>query len=300
MKRGRLRVKYKIEGAEAFYIAERLHSLKVPVYDLIECKNGVILSIDFADRKKLFAISRNMCYNITEIKYCGKLSPLVTALSHLGVVACFLAFLAVAIALDGLVTKIEYKGDGVRYSVTVDGILMQEGIAKNRFLPYDLKSVEDKILREIDGISFVSLKKSGRILTVELYLAEEKIEPIDVRKKSIKSTVNGEILRLNVLSGAPLFSVGDRVKTGDEVIVGCYEKDGERIESYALGEVLVRAEYVYSYQSFAKGEKYKDRAMLLARQSLGEADELEIKVKEKQSGDKIIYEVTVIYLVTLS
>ena len=119
-------------------------------------------------------------------------------------------------------------------------------------------------------------------------------------KKSIKSTVNGEILRLNILSGTPLFSVGDRVKTGDEVIVGWYEGDGERIESYALGEVLVRAEFIYRYQSFAKGEKYKDRAMLLARQSLGEVDELEIKVKEKQSGDKFIYEVTVIYLVTLS
>ena len=56
-------------------------------------------------------------------------------------------------------------------------------------------------------------------------------------------------------------------------------------------------EYSCNYKSFAKGEKYKNRAIAVAKQNLGEEDVVSVKVQEKTNGKEIVYEVTVYYLV---
>ena len=76
MKRGRLFFKCRIDGASGFYLIDRLHAQGVPIFDLERAENYLILSIDCCDSKKLFAISRNMCYNISVMNRLRKKSGL--------------------------------------------------------------------------------------------------------------------------------------------------------------------------------------------------------------------------------
>ena len=300
MKRGRLFIKCLILGEGSFSLIEKLHKMGVYVYDITFFEEKTEISIDFADRKKLFAISRNMCYNIRILKYIGKVSLLKKALSKLGLTACFLLFTAFAFLSDGYVSKIEYLGDGEYLSPKISSLLQSKGIEENTFLNENLKDVENSLLKELDGVSYISLNKSGRILTVEAYFAEDNLEVKDLKKSQILSTAKGKVRSLNVLSGMPKVSVGDEVNVGDVLIDGYFLKGEEKISSYALGEIEIEATYEYEYQSFCKGEKYQNRAYMLAKESLGEQNVISQSVKEEERDGKIVYRVILNYLVTVS
>jgi similar to stage IV sporulation protein len=259
----------------------------------------ITFSIDFHDSKKLFAISRNMCYNITRVKYYGRVSAVKKMLENIGFSLCFACFFVLCILFDGWVSAIEYKGDGEYLKPQIQKVFLQEGIKTGCFFNKDEKNLAQKILLSSDKISFVTVTKSGRTLYVEAYMKTESPKVMDTKKQSIISTVNGRVSKINLLSGSAMVAVGDYVKKGDVLIDGKYEKDGEVFNLYALGEVEVIAEYVFSYKSFAKGEKYKKRAIALAEYNLGEENVIESKVKEKIQAKEVYYEVTLYYLVTV-
>ena len=213
---------------------------------------------------------------------------------------CFCLFLAFAITFDDYVSKICYEGDGEYFAPQIARVLQEEGVEENRILKVDLRELENKLLLSVDNASFISLKKSGRILTIEAYRLEQKVEGIDLKKQKIVSTVNGKIRAINLLSGTALLSVGDEVKQGDTIIDGYYQKGEEKFQTYALGEVEIEVEYVFTYQSFASGERYKNRACVLASESLGDKDVIKQEVKEDSSSGKTIYTVTLYYIVTVS
>ncbi len=300
MRRGKLFVKLQITGEDSFSLIEKLHKRGVYAYDITFFDKKTIISIDFVDYKKFFAISRNMCYNIRILKYYGKLSPIKTLFSKCGLFICFNLFLALVIAFDGYVGKVCYEGDGEYFAPQISTLLKSEGVTEKTFLKADLKELENKLLQEIDGVAYVSLRKSGRVLTVEAYRSEPKIEGIDLKKEKIVSTVSGTIKAINLLSGTAIVSVGDEVKKGETLIEGYVLKDEEKQLTYALGEVEIEAKYVFTYQSFASGERYKNRACLLARENLGEKDVISCEVEESFDKDKIVYTVMLKYLVTVS
>ena len=62
MRRGKLFVKLQIKGEDSFSLIEKLHKRGVYAYDITFFDKKTIISIDFVDYKKFFAISRNMCY----------------------------------------------------------------------------------------------------------------------------------------------------------------------------------------------------------------------------------------------
>jgi similar to stage IV sporulation protein len=300
VKRGDLYIKIQVLGEDSFSLIEKLHKNGICAYDITFFDKKTILSIDFLDRKKFFAISRNMCYNISILKYCGKFSLVARLVSNVGLLVCFGLFFALAIAFDGYVSKICYEGDGEYFAPQILELFQNEGVKENTLLKADLKSLENKLLLEVDGLSYVSLKKSGRILTVEAYRSEQKIESVDLNKPKITATISGKVRAINLLSGTALVNVGDEVKKGDTLIDGYVLKGEEKQLTHALGEVEIEVKYVFTYQSFASGERYKNRACVLARESLGEKNVLSQEVKESSEKGKIVYTVTLYYLVTVS
>ena len=300
MKRGSLFIKCQILGVDSFSFIEKLHKIGVFAYDITFFEGKTVFSIDFTDRKKLFAISRNMCYNIRILKYYGRVSLVKKAFSRLGLIICFLIFFVLANVFDGWVSQISYVGDGEYFEPQISAILQKEGIKTNSFLSVDLRKTESVLLQSVDGISYASLKKSGRILTVEVYKAEQKVEEIDYKKPQIAAPVGGKIRAINLLSGTACVSVGDEVLKGDVLIDGYFLKGEEKLKTYALGEVEIEVEFVYVYQSFASGEKYKNRGLLLAEMELGEQDVISREIKEQTKNGKTVYTVTLVYVVTVS
>jgi hypothetical protein len=145
----------------------------------------------------------------------------------------------------------------------------------------------------------VSIEKRGRKLIVETRLTSQKTEPIDVKRQAILSTVSGEVVAINLLGGTAKVKVGDKVQKGSLLIDGYYEFGDEIIKTYALGEVLIKAEFKFDYKSFTTGEKYKNRAVLLAKQSLGVEEIVGEKVEQKAENGQNVYSVTLYYLVVV-
>lgn len=299
MKRGKLFYRYEITGDESFYLIERLHAKKIAVFDVEFCKNKIILSIDSQDCKKLFAISRNMCYNIRKIKYYGKVSLLEFLRNKIGIALCFALFLLGLVFFDGYISKIEYLADGKYLAPRIEEILQENGVKENTFLIAELKTLENDVYLADERVAFVSIEKKGRILFVDVRLSTQKAQPIDVKKEKIISTVSGEVVAINVFSGTSAVKVGDKAQKGSLLIDGYYDDNGEKIKTYALGEVLIKAEYKFDYKSFATGEKYKNRAVLLAKESLNSDEVVDVKVEQKNLDGRIVYSVTLYYLVVV-
>lgn len=299
MKRGKLFYRYEIVGAQGFSLIQRLSAQKVPVLNVEFHREKIILSIDCCDSKKLFAISRNMCYNIRRIKYYGKVSPVKFLQKRIGIALCFAVFLCVCLVFDGFISKIEYTADGQYFANQIEEVLKTNGVKENSFLTADLKSLEKAIYSKNQDISFVSIEKKGRILTVEARKAIQKTQPIDVKKGSIVSTVSGEVVAVNVYSGTAVVKVGDKVKKGSLLIDGYYEWNEQKVKTYALGEVEIKAQFNFDYKSFASGEKYKNRAILLAKESLKSEQIVKTEVAQNKKDGQIIYSVTLYYLVVV-
>lgn len=300
MKKGKLFATYEISGADSFFLIQKLQEKGVSVYDITFLPQKIILSIDFAESEKLFAISRNMCYNITRVKYYGKVSPFKFLLSKVGLVLCFCVFLATSVFFDGLVTKIIYRGEGEVLAPTVNESLTASGVKLNSLLSADLSQIALNIYSQNKKISFITLQKSGRTIIAEAYLAKDETKPIDLRKENLVSPTAGVVTGVNVLSGTPLVAVGDRVEKGTALIGGYYLSGEKKISTYALGEIELECEFTYDYKSFAKGEKYKNRAIALAKEELGVDSVTKTQVKEIEKADGFIYEVTVFYKITVS
>ena len=299
MTRGKLFYRYEIVGTEDFCLIERLYLQKIAVFDVEFHKNKIILSIDSCDYKKFFAISRNMCYNIRRIKYYGKVSPIKFLQKRIGITLCFAFFLVFSVVFDGFITKIEYTADGKYIAPTIDAVLKENGVKENSFLKINLKSLENAVYTADSRISFVSIEKRGRKLLVETHLASQKTEPIDTKKQAIVSTVAGEIVAINLLGGTAKVKVGDVVQKGSLLIDGYYDYGDQIVKTYALGEVLIKAQFKFDYKSFTTGEKYKNRAVLLAKQSLGKEETIGEKVEQREENGQIIYSVTLYYLVVV-
>ena len=177
---------------------------------------------------------------------------------------------------------------------------LEEGIKENCFFRAYSKDLSQKILKSSDKFSFVSVEKKGRLLIIEAYGVTQPPEPLDFKKEKIVSPVKGEVISINLMGGTATVSVGDKVKTG-QTLIGGYKVDGEtEVKTYALGEVEIKAEFVYEYKSFAKGEKYKNRAITVAKEMLGEESVIEILVEEKENNQQIIYKITLFYTVIAS
>lgn len=300
MKRGRLYAVYKVSGESADIFVKRLFAEGIAVKDCKAKEDGVVFTADFADSKKIFAISRNMCYNVRRVRYRGGLAFLRYALENVGLFVGFALFFALVFAFDGIVTDIEYVGDGEKLSDGIEAVLKAEGIKAGGFFTADPQKLAEKIFLSSDGFSFVSVKKSGRRLYVEAYGKTVAAQPLDTKKDRLISEVDGKVTKVTVMSGLALVSAGDKVKRGETLVAGEYEKDGKAYRTYVIAEIEIAAEYVFDYECPAINDLYEARAVETAVSSVGEKDIISTSAESFSDGEKNFYRVTVTCSVTVS
>lgn len=289
MKRGKLFVKIKATGDGAEIIAVAAMERKIFAKNVKYVKNGCFLTIDAVDEQKFFAISRNMCYNVERIGYTGRFAFFKKLLKSAGAVFGAAAFITFVCLCDAVVGEIVYKGDAAAFRRQIVSVLKLNGVEKGKICKADCSSLGEKIVISTDGISYATVKKSGRRIIVDVKSDEEKLDPIDVSKDEILSPADGKILRLNVLSGIAVVKIGDEVKKAQPIISGQYVHDDKTIKTYALGEAVIETKFVYEYESAGKGKQYENRAVALGKAKLGETEIISTAVELDESGEKIIY-----------
>ncbi len=116
----------------------------------------------------------------------------------------------------------------------------------------DLEGIENEVLK-VDGVAFVSAKKNGRSLYIEIVEELPKTPILDTQNfKSLTATEKGTVSKIVVYGGTPLVKIGDEVELGTELIVPyILGADGTKKPTLALGKIelkVVREESL-SYES---------------------------------------------------
>ncbi len=288
---------YEIQGGDILSLSDLLLKSKLVVFNLTFSGNKYSITINASDEQKLFAICRNMCYNVKRRRYKGIYSLIDTAKKNFGLILGVVLFTVLSVVFDGYIGEIEYSGEALAKKSEIKSVLNDNGVNESGILSLGENQIKNTVLSSVKGFSFLSVKKAGRVLIIEGYLEKEKPTPLNEKKDEIVSTHNGKVLSINLLSGKATVSVGDSVKVGTVLIVGEYEgKDGEIKKTYALGEVEIEVEERYSYNAPEKSEKYLSRAVALAKEKVATENILSIN----SEYDKGVYTVIITYSITVN
>ena len=291
-----LECRYKVTGEKIKYLLEWLHGKNIGVKNVIFIENGVILTIDNKHRKKLFAISSNMCYNIEKIGYTGKFAPLKVLLERIGIVIGAAAFIFLVYFSDGYVSEITYVGDAPTLRREIDGVLGGEGICVgSRISKEECLRLSEKIMSSSDKFSYVSAVKKGRRLVLEAYMAKGEVNPLDVKRDKIISDVSGKVIKIIAFSGTARVSVGDEVKEGTVLIDASYEFGDKTGETYALGEVEILCVYEFIYTAVGDDEAVQRRAETIAKTNLEDKEIFSVKSEITFGGGEKICKVEIEY-----
>ena len=260
MKRGTLRCVFTVKGRNLNYLPEYLHLKNVSVYgfNLISqdlCK----LTIDYIDRRKFFAISKNMCYNVKKVSYKGLLSPIYTVVKYLGLSIGVLLFSLNTLFLNGYIYDIECTGSGSCYKSEIISLAKEYGVYKGaRYKTADVYSLKLKLLSYKDRLSFATIEKRGNVVVIKTELSNTELKPLGKNVEDLTCQVDGVVESISVLRGTALVSVGDKVLKGTRLI-GAYSigKEEKTYPTYIVGRVTVIEEKV----KFFKSDKFDENTL---------------------------------------
>ena len=279
---------------DARVFMETFKRKQIPLYNLRFSEKGISFASPITNREKIFAISDNMCYNIRETGYKGKLAFFAVLLKNAGLIVVFALIALFGAFADGFIGKIEFTGDGELLRVEAELVLKAEGVEIGAKFPENANDLSQKIAASNDKFEFASVSKRGRTLIIDVRASTGKTLPISERKKRITSPCDGVVRRISRYSGTSLVSVGDTVKKGDVLIDGYYEKNGERTETFSLGEAEIAVTEIFDYKTTGEGKEYADRAKATVREKYAEKDV--ISVTSELVAPKT-YRITVVYTV---
>lgn len=117
------------------------------------------------------------------------------------------------------------------------------GIFKTRC---DTKTLELAIKKELSGVDWVIVEFHGVVMNIRIIESVQGVEREDKTPASIVSEVNGEIVSINALRGDKKVFVGSKVKVGQVLIDGIYDRLNQhgfyKLEN-AQGSIIARVNY---------------------------------------------------------
>lgn len=291
--------RYKITGLNQNRLIEKLSKNNVTSYNIFKkSRKEMLLSVKYCDREKLFAITRELCYNIKEVKAFGLAYPVLYLAKNVGVLIGAILFIITTCVLDGYIFSIDYSGTGRVLYREVENYLNGIGVKKfTRFSDINLRTLADGILANNPNVNYCQCVKIGKRLNIELALKNQTVPTLTGKEEQILSPVNGVIESIKVYRGTALKNVGDTVLFNEVIVDGVMTVKEETVKTYAIASITIRAEFLYEYRSSKDGEE--EKALLLALEELGEREILSPQVIKTVTKKENIYRVRVPYRVSL-
>ncbi len=283
-----------VEGLNLSNLLNKLKKEGVEVFNAKLVKAKVLsLCIKISDEQKFFAITNILCYNVKKVKNRGKFLFLYNLLRSPSLCLGVAIFIALSVCLSNFVLGFTFVGNGSRYKNQVISYLNDNGIREKAFLDkVDLDKLSSGILSRFDEFSFVSCKKNGNRLLIELVLSDNQTHIKKDGEKDLYSTVSGVVEEIKVYRGTPSVSVGDRVDEGSLLVSGYMDIKDKRVEVNALAVVTVKASKEFTYIS--ESSEYHEEAKAFALASFNE-EASDVFVDKSQLNGKYYYKVTIYY-----
>lgn len=283
---------FRVEGINFERLINNLKREEVEIRNLKILSNKKIeISIKVSSLQKFFAITNNLCYNVIKIRDKGRMLWLYRLILNPFLVVGITLFSLILALSNDLVLGVSYLGNGNVYYREVEEYLQEKKVTTfSRFSSFDENVLADEILKSSKRFSFVTCKKNGNYLEIELILKENDTHVKDNSQKELVCSLNGVVDKIYLYSGTALVKEGDLVKKGD-LLVGGYAIIKERKVEVPVRAVItlrVDREYTYVFSS-----ENKDDALLFA---LNEREDGKIlDVKEEKIREKYYYKVKVEY-----
>ncbi len=244
-------VKILIEGRNFLLLIERLKKADVKLLKIDrKSPTETIIVVKYKDLKKVFAISKNLWYN-TILEFGGTVGLLKKLTEKALPVLLTVLFFVFAFVSDIPVTKIEVNGVRGDKLAKTYSILKENGLRFNKInFIYDTESLRSLLFSSIDGVTFVTIKKSGNRLVINLFLNESCQNEINY-SDAVFSKNSGTVLKIKTYFGTSLKKEGDFVSVGEKIADGFYiDKSGRIVNSkcycaYYL-KINVKKEYFVS------------------------------------------------------
>ena len=232
-----------VKGRNRALLFQKLARADVSVLNCEKAGEDIVIRIKYKDLKKAFAIFGNSWYN-KQIGLHGAARIADIVKRNVALVFSVLAFLVAAAIIDGYLFFVKIDGVSFAKRREIESVLSESGVkCFSRFSDIDMRETERKILSQVDGLEFVSVKKSANKLIIDA--VEQKNSGIEIKKvKDIIAKRSGVITYANVIRGKLKKNVGDRVFAGETIVEGVIE-DGENVySSYAVAEITLTCEFV--------------------------------------------------------
>lgn len=279
--------RFKVEGLNLDRLIYRLNKSGINLFNLKKRDRRIIFSVRGDDDKKVFAISNELCYNITKLGKHGKLYPVYTLLKNFGVLLGAIVFTAICVYSSDLCFAVDFYGNGNAYEREVSEYLAKNGVKPfARFSTFDLETLEDRILADSDRFSFVSCEKKGNRLKIELVLKEDNEGISNGNVPQLYSDVDGIVESVTVYRGTAEVKVGDTVKKGDILVDGYALIKEEKIPINVLAVVTLKT--FIEKVVILSGEGQEELATLIASAELGDKEILSAKTtcEKEENGYK--------------
>lgn len=291
------------KGKKLFF---RQNGIKGGNFGKNSSSEAITFTIPYADREKLFAICKEMCYNvkgaedkkrvrsafsIEEIGLGGILKPLFFLKKRPGLVLGAFVFIAFAAFLNGRLLGISLEGVPYEYRGAASTFFKERGLTEYADISSEnLSELAESMRSGVDGLGFVTIKRRGSFLYVSAI--EEKRGEGDFSYSPVTSPVDGEILSLNVLKGTAAVKAGDKVKKGDVLVRGFFTAGEQTFPVTPKAEIEIKTERVFTYNLFGNDETYLNAVKAVSLEKCRFSRVLGCEVFSKKTCDG--YRITVI------
>jgi len=190
---------------------------------------------------ELLLIAKQNYMEIEIIKKNGIVYKILPYKKRFGVILGVIFSVAIILFLSNTALKICIIGCDDALSENVLSVLQLNGIKIGKFIPnMDFDQAERNLLTDLKDVSWVSIRSSGGIITVNLSQVDKKPDMIPRRLPcNIISTKNAQIKNVQVYAGQLVVLLGDSVKKGELLISGFVEdKNGKYTYYHAQGKII--------------------------------------------------------------
>lgn len=302
-------------GESVLRLIRRLQDEGVRLLVVKPVKDYYYIVIPERDLKKFFAICEKMCYNIRiEDKIIGvrerKNRPLVRLLgrggavnrarrlaSRIGITVGVAVFVVFCYLLDGTLLGYDLKDVPVQTRSGVVRALKDNGAEiGRRFSSLDLTVLSSAVVEGNADVSFASVSKHGSFLSVSTVpmTAGEALPIAD-----ILSPVKGKIVKMAVLRGTQLASVGDEVEEGTPLVGAYFTAGEERISTRPVADIIVQTEYALSIKTTSDSPAGRLAVLQLAKEKCPISQIIAQNVTANKSGNDYIITATLTCLVAI-
>lgn len=206
------------------------------------CKNNDVYGKIYGTNiKKLNDIASEYHMKVREIKKQGLIYKILPYKKRFGIVLGIIFSIAIIFFLSNTTLKIRVIGCDEAIYQDILSVLQENGVEAGKFIPsMDFDKIERNIITKLKDVSWISIRSSGGIITVNISQTDKKPEIVPRRLPcNIISTKDAQIKKVQVYAGQLMVLIGDGVKKGDLLVSGfVVDKNGKATYYYAQGEII--------------------------------------------------------------